>query len=121
MMRKTTTVVINEGPVYKARYIGLVNEKEYAILVTDKEKQSKVINKETVDVLNTTVKDISDMRLVFVAKTKNDTPILDSVLLVTEPIDYAACFSRNNGITDITFFGKDESIISVKEVIEGAV
>jgi hypothetical protein len=99
---------------FVGRLLGFVTEREFAALLEFPRLRKKLSTVETTSLsdigkLNT----LDDMRLVFVVKERENNPVIDPVLFITDPLDVASYIMKNS----IGVEGRDTYImIDEKEV-----
>ena len=107
----------NRPPIYKGRLLGLINNKEFASILTDKDVANKVFTSETKDLdsILDLVSDIGtpagkDWRIVISVREIDDDNIYTARLLVTDILTSFDYFSNEKKTLGISMGGGDSWI-----------
>jgi len=127
-MSKTTNKIVvkiemfnengRESDIIEGRLLGMVTDEQYRAMMQDKSlvnRLSTVPTKSLSEIAS--LKDVANMRLALVIKSRNNKPISRRQMFFSAPFDMISTISSN---TDISANGKDGSYMLINEYSKSA-
>jgi len=100
----------------KARLLGLITSKQFALLIKDAGFRKRIATVATMslkEIIDLPPEDIDGKRLLFVAKEMESETVADPVLVMTEELEFVSHFT---GDDDMAVTGKKEGYMTLMEV-----